>query len=88
MGEAKRRLEANGGEPLKPRGRPERWSISGPNRYRLDPEKVSEARAERKAGPSKRQKAKARRIWKKTLNLTRRDVGAIGAGHMPKPDGA
>ena len=88
MGEAKRRLDANGGEPPKPRGRPERCKASGPNYYRLDPEKVSEARAKRKACPSKRQKAKARRIWKKTFNLTRRDVGAIGAGHMPKPDGA
>ena len=84
MGEAKRRLDANGGEPTKPRGRPERepggrWCTVGVTRYRLDPEKLSQARAVRKARPSKREKAKARRIQKRKLNLTRRAVGAIGS---------
>ena len=35
----------------------------------------------------KRERAKIRRRLKNRFGLTRRDIGAIGAGHMNPPDG-
>lgn len=39
------------------------------------------------ASSSKRDRAKCRRYIKHYFGLTRRDMGAIGAGHMEPPDG-
>ena len=44
-------------------------------------------RPKRKAAVSKRDRAKAWRKVKRHFGLNRRQMGAIGAGHMAAPDG-
>jgi len=81
MGEARRRRESSGPYSFKGDGYKSRGG--NPTFYR-----IVEPQPKQRSLLSKKERSKIKRQFKREFGLTRRAVGAIGAGHMPWPEGA